>query len=308
MAESFDLDDFDNPPPPPRYLYKYLSVDRIGNVLEGRTVRFTPLMNTNDSFEVRSTFDKLAGPKFRQMLADHLNIKLSDNSTKEMISELLAERGIHHLSPEQVIELAEQHFGGQFEAVLHGLMNGAADEMVPMLNEPKYMDELLEKLGRELLCFSLSERMDSAPMWAHYADNNSGLVVAFDSAHDWFTRRKDGKRTRLQRVAYFDGKVEEPLQDVRSALISKTTDWKYEREWRLYVKEDQVDKIVGDASDPIHLLDFPSEAVNRVILGHKASEETTARVRAVLSVDYPTARIVRVVPNRANHTYDEVGI
>ncbi len=46
MAETFDLDDFDNPPPPPRYLYKYLSAERVGNVLEGGTVRFTPLMNT----------------------------------------------------------------------------------------------------------------------------------------------------------------------------------------------------------------------------------------------------------------------
>ncbi len=33
MAETFDLDDFDNPPPPPRYLYKYLSAERVGNVL-----------------------------------------------------------------------------------------------------------------------------------------------------------------------------------------------------------------------------------------------------------------------------------
>lgn len=54
MAETFDLDDFDNPPSQPRYLYKYLSAERVGNVLEGGTVRFTPLMNTNDTFEVRS--------------------------------------------------------------------------------------------------------------------------------------------------------------------------------------------------------------------------------------------------------------
>ncbi|MFV0513593.1 MAG: hypothetical protein ACK5MY_08200 [Jhaorihella sp.] len=68
MADTFDPDGFDNPPPPPRYLYKYLSAERVGNVLEGGTVRFTPLMNENDIFEVRSTFETLAGPKFIAML------------------------------------------------------------------------------------------------------------------------------------------------------------------------------------------------------------------------------------------------
>ena len=78
MAETFDLDDFDNPPPPPRYLFKNLSAKRVGNVLEGGTVRFTPLMNTNDTFEVRSTFEKLAGPKFIAMLSQRMDTTLSE--------------------------------------------------------------------------------------------------------------------------------------------------------------------------------------------------------------------------------------
>lgn len=77
MAETFDLDDFDNPPPPPRFLYKYLSAERVGNVLEGGTVRFTPLINTNDTFEVRSTFEKLAGPKFILMLSEQMDTTVS---------------------------------------------------------------------------------------------------------------------------------------------------------------------------------------------------------------------------------------
>lgn len=61
-------------------------------------------------------------------------------------------------------------------------------------------------------------------------------------------------------MTYFDGKVEETLADIQAALISKTTTWKCEREWRPYVKEDQIDRTVGDPADPIPLLDFPPDA------------------------------------------------
>lgn len=308
MTESFDLEDFDNASPP-LFLYKYLSAERVGNVLEGGAVRFTPLLNTNDTFEVRSTFDQLAGPKFRQMLGEQMDVTLSDDSVRQMTADLLKKNGLNWLPAETALKMLEAQHGGNFIEVMRTQMQGVVDNMlVPHFNDPKNIEGLLEKLGRELLCFSLSERMDSAPMWAHYADNNSGLVVAFDTTNAWFTRRKDGKNTRLQRVAYFDGKVEEPLQDVRSALISKTTDWEYEREWRLYVKEGQVDKTVGESSDPIHLLNFPPDAVDRVILGPKTSEGVARRIRKALAQRYPDTRLVRAVPNRASHTYDEVAV
>lgn len=307
MAETFDLDDFDNPPPPPRYLYKYLSAERVGNVLEGGTVRFTPLMNTNDTFEVRSTFEKLAGPKFIAMLSEQMDTTVSEANVREMIAEELKKYGLGFLPPDVAIKLVEQQTGQSLLTMLRTQMQSAVDTMlVPTFNDPKNIEGLLEKLGRELLCFSLSERMDVAPMWAHYADNNSGFVVAFDTEHEWFQRRKDGQKTRLQKVTYFDGKVEEPLADVQAALISKTTAWEYEREWRLYVKEDQVDRTVGDPTDPIHLLDFPHDAVDRVILGPKAREETVQRISIALAARYPSARLVRAVPNRSSHTYDEV--
>ena len=199
MAETFDLDDFDNPPPPPRYLYKYLSAERVGNVLAGGTVRFTPLMNTNDTFEVRSTFEKLAGPKFIAMLSEQMDTTVSEANVREMIAEELKKYGLGFLPPDVAIKLVEQQTGQNLLTTLRTQMQSAVDTMlVPTFIDPKNIEGLLEKLGRELLCFSLSERMDVAPMWAHYADNNSGFVVAFDTEHEWFQRRKDGQKTRLQ--------------------------------------------------------------------------------------------------------------
>lgn len=305
--DTFSLDDFDNPPPPPRYLYKYLSAERVGNVLEGGTVRFTPLLDTNDTFEVRSTFDKLAGPKMLSMLAEQMDNTLSEESVRKLTADMLKENGLGWLPPELALQFAEQQYGGNFMGLLRAQMQQAVDTMlVPHFNDPENAKKLLEKLGRDLLCFSLSERMDSPPMWAHYADNNAGFVVAFDTENAWFHQRKSGEKTRLQKVAYFDGKLDEPLENPQAAFISKTTDWAYEREWRLYIKNGEADLTVGNADDPIQLLKFPPEAVDRIILGAKTRPEIADRIRDAVASRYPHAPVMRAVPNRQSHTYDEV--
>lgn len=308
MVDAFELDDFDTPPPP-RYLYKYLSAERVGNVLEGGAVRFTPLLDTNDTFEVRSTFDKLAGPKMLDILSKQMDRTLSEESERKSTANLLKENGLNFVLAELSLQLAEQHYGGNLMRLLQAKMQQAVDTMlIPHFNDPENAKKHLEKLGRDLLCFSLSERMDSSPMWAHYADNNSGFVVAFDTDNTWFRQRKRGEQTRLKKVAYFDGKLEEPLENLQMAFISKTTDWSYEREWRLYVKDGEADFTVGNASDPIQLLKFPADAVDRVILGPKTSNDVTMRIRDVVAAKYPHARLVRAVANRTNHTYDEVDL
>lgn len=304
---SFDLDKFDNSPPPPRYLFKYLSAERVGNVLEGGTVRFTPLLDTNDTFEVRSTFEKLAGPKMLAILAEQMDKILSEDSVRKLVADSLKKNGLGWLSPDMAIKIAERHYDGNLKGLLRLQVRHVVDRMlVPHLNDPENAKKILEELWRDSLCFSLSERMDSPPMWAHYADNNAGFVVAFDTEHAWFRQRKSGKETRLQKVAYFDGKLKEPLENPQAAFISKTTDWAYEREWRLYINNGEADLIVGSAEAPIQLLEFPPEAVDRVILGAKARPEVATRIREAVANRYPHATVTRAVPNRDSLTYNEV--
>ncbi|MFC0340241.1 DUF2971 domain-containing protein [Paracoccus niistensis] len=293
---TFSSGDFDNPPLPPRFLYKYLSAERVGNVLEEGTVRFTPLLNTNDTFEIRSTFDTLAGPKMLAMLSEQMDKTLSEEMVRKLIAGILKEKGLGFLSPELVLQIAEQRYGGCFMGILRAEMQQAVDRMlIPYLNDPVNVKNLLEEMGRDLLCFSLSERMDSPPMWAHYADNNAGFVVAFNTENIWFRQRKNGEKTRLQKVVYFDGKIDEPLDNPQAAFISKTTDWSYEREWRLYIKEGQADLTVGTVENPIHLLKFPPEAIDRVILGPRTLPEVAKHVCDSVAAHYPHAKVTRAI-------------
>lgn len=308
-TRSLDLDKFDDPPPPPRHLFKYLAVARIQNVLEQGTVRFTPLMNTNDSFEVRSTFKKLAGPRFMEMLGEHLDTAVNEMNLEAMIAEQLQKAGSTGISPSLIMQMLEAEHDGQFIQTLRNLTKGLMDtEVLPRLNDPQSAEMILEKFGRESLCFSLSERADSTPMWAHYADNHQGFVVAFDTDHEWFKQRKDGKKNRLQKVTYFDGMVEEPLENVYAAFMSKTTDWAYEREWRLYAKIDQVDATYGTDLDPVHVVNFPADAVQRIIVGSKATQETIQSIKSVLKKKYPHARLTKATPNRSTTSFAEVEV
>lgn len=309
MVKDLASEDFGSSPPPPRRLYKYLSAERVENVLAGSTVRFTPLLNTNDSFEVRSTFHRFAGPRFLSMLAEQMDEMSGEEYVNARLMEVLQEAGRSDVTLEDAKQFLERQYGPQFLKELRAQMQLATDALlVPFLNSPERADELLNKWGRRLLCFSLSERFDSTPMWAHYAATSTGFVVALDTNNDWFHNRKDGKKTRLQKVKYFDGKIEEPLEDVQAAFISKTNDWAYEREWRLYFTKEQVDKTIGHPDDPIHLVSFPTEAVKQVIVGVKATSDTISRIREVMEARYPDAALYQAAPDRATHTYQLVPI
>jgi Protein of unknown function (DUF2971) len=308
MGDNLDIIDLNNVQPP-RYLYKYLSPDRFENVLEGGTVRFTPLMNSNDSFEIRSTFHTLAGPRFIQLLYKQLDAAVAEEKLESMIADVLQKNGFNWIPVSLARYALEVKFGRDFVNVLRSQMQTAVDSfLIPQLNSKANLASLLERFGREFLCFSLSERYDIAPMWAHYADSGKGFVVAFDTENEWFTLRKTGEKSRLQKVTYFDGKVEEPLENVPAALISKTSEWEYEREWRLYIREQQVDVTIATTDDPIYLLSFPAKAVQRIIVGEKASAQLVERIRLTIAEKYPHALLTKVIPNRDTHVFEEMRI
>ncbi|TZG36532.1 hypothetical protein [Agrobacterium sp. B1(2019)] len=68
IPDLFDPEDPKLSEPPPPTLYKYMVAERIDGVLEQGMVRFTHLLDTNDSFEVQKTFRRFAGPKLIKIM------------------------------------------------------------------------------------------------------------------------------------------------------------------------------------------------------------------------------------------------
>lgn len=103
--------------------------------------------------------------------------------------------------------------------------------------------------------FCLSEIFDSSPMWAHYADGGNGIVIEFDTGHDFF------KQFVLAKVKYSNRRP--VVGKDKNTLAVKSLDWSYEKEWRYLTT-------VWSGGDFLHQhqaisYEIPLEAVTSVI-------------------------------------------
>lgn len=280
-------------PTPPPFLFKYVSPDR-DDVLTNARIRFTPPLNTNDIFEVRQTFDLVMGPKMHQYFKE----LSKEVDLDEAFDEALADTPLAGLSADQAKEFISEFVGADSVTLLRGLLGEVIDQMPAYMNAPENIDRLLKRLASNLLLLSLSERFDSSPMWAHYAANSAGFVIAFNTRSEFFRRGHRSELQGLHKVEYFDGRVPEIIDSPYAALVSKQAAWAYEHEWRLYAKAGDVTQVLKGSEEDIHLISFPREAVERVILGVRASHELEHNLRRILD-DYSGVSLMRLKADRS---------
>jgi hypothetical protein len=110
----------------------------------------------------------------------------------------------------------------------------------------------LEKMG----LFCMSKRCDHLLMWAHYAQNHTGLCFVFDAANEFFGRAQEIRYARdYPKVQYLRASKQLITE---ATLLTKAGVWRYEREWRVVEHEK------GPGS-----YRFPPEALVGVILGYQ---------------------------------------
>jgi hypothetical protein len=152
----------DDLPTPPAYLFKYLPRAR-ADVIENLRIRFTPLLATNDIFEIRRTFKKIAGPKFYKLLSEQ-SVSLDPNQTAtEEIMKIsrLDEKSARELA----INLLTQKFGPAYKDSLQKIVRGiATDVVVPTMNRDDTIEQILTNLGGGLVALSLSEDPKNSAM------------------------------------------------------------------------------------------------------------------------------------------------
>jgi hypothetical protein len=125
------------------------------------------------------------------------------------------------------------------------------------LSNPKLLFETLQKQLSNVGIFSMSEKTDDQPMWAHYASEHYGLALGFSAAES--SKLADVRHTLpviysaekptfstgfLNKITIYaapDGmasKQEFSFDDpvFRASITTKPPEWSYEREWR-YVEE-----------------------------------------------------------------------
>lgn len=101
------------------------------------------------------------------------------------------------------------------------------------INQDKYMKNLYEEFLNFTGLYCLTQIPDNILMWSHYANGHNGLVLEFDVTKEYTLfyeaievhYSKEYPHVNLMEIG-------EP-EHFKKALLTKSIDWNYEKEWRI---------------------------------------------------------------------------
>jgi hypothetical protein len=128
------------------------------------------------------------------------------------------------------------------------------------------MDMYKLLLGRAGV-YCLSAKNDNLLMWAHYGDSHRGYCLEFSAEPrgSFFSNAEPVQYQEQYPVVKLF--AADKLVWGKESLLTKSTDWKYEEEWRV------------TSAQPGHL-NFPSENLIAVILGCRISDTNRQQILA----------------------------
>jgi hypothetical protein len=230
-------------------VYKYVREDRV-DVLESGMIRFSQPAVFNDPFELRPAMNRV-------------------------LSEQATERGFEHLAQEEPD--MQRHRG----PILNDVKQRSSREAAAM------QEYLPRRLNENFGILSLTKRPDSLLMWAHYANGHQGFVIEFDERHPWFRQGHEGFAHvgRLRKVRYSKRRPYASMDELDEIdiLLTKSVQWKYERERRLVVALQKCTQRLPGSPFDICLFALPPICVAGITLGCGASSATEDRIRQILS-------------------------
>lgn len=274
---------------PPGKLYKYLASAR-SDVLKNLQIRFTQPSALNDPFEFNLLFNEAIST---QQLREHYEKADKKELILDAISKLPADqKALLSLFPqEQLFEV--------FEQLTSNLMNSDEinifhqNHVAP--ETPKLKEVISTGLNQTIGILSLSATPLSPPMWANYAENSTGFVLEFDTAHVFFNSRRSEKDEfyHLRQVTYEDRQPSATLMEMQfDTFVLKSKSWEYEREWRMLLPLATASKkFTTAAGDDVSLFDFPANSISKVIIGLHTKEETISELVEILSTSEEYAHI-----------------
>ncbi|MHC4555755.1 MAG: DUF2971 domain-containing protein [Planctomycetota bacterium] len=199
-------------------------------------------------------------------------------------------------------------------------MRGKIEQAKPQINEffRNYMgmkgvqfrkivvDSIIGSLNKSIGILCLSEVPDNILMWSHYSSNHTGLVFEFDDAHVFFDQRKHENELRgfVRKVRYSRDRPKLTVfnlslsdEENRRSWIDdffwvKSSDWEYEKEWRMIQTFRDWKGIIRDAVQPIYLYPIPIDCIKAIIVGCRTEMEELELLKDLLKSDSKYSHIV----------------
>lgn len=129
-------------------------------------------------------------------------------------------------------------------------------------------------INRSCWMYCLSDTNNCPLMWAHYADNHKGICLGFFASDNEFS----GARRVNYELTYPDFALWDESQETQDRMIlTKSDDWKYEKEYRLihFKKPEEKNYDIG-------YWKLPSAVLSSIHLGCQMSDETIKMIVAAV--------------------------
>lgn len=230
-------------------LYKYCTTDGFDILLRSR-LKIATIEAVNDPFEVVFGVD-------RSGAMEVLKKEIEENPEEigQLCGTTCNENTKHEIAEKRIKE---------YEEAIRKLRNSWND-----------------KLG--FICLSGSPFV--IQMWAHYADNHTGIVVGLDEA------KLGTANFDLVNVSYSDDMIllkgsfhqdrfdEEFELEFPNVLSTKQRNWEYEQEKRVYVGLDEKD------ADGNYYINIPPSAIREIYLGLRSHETAEIIAKSIKQRD-----------------------
>jgi DUF2971 family protein len=273
-----------------QYFYKYVSAETAKKILATCKLRWSSPVLFNDPFDVT------------QELRLNFGAEELTAAVVEEIADLIVRGDPIHETVLPELKALFALFDGASASERSQLAERFRTNPPATTSQEAALDELRKRwseivLDLRVLC--MSEAPDVTSMWQHYADEYRGVVLQFEASDEldsvWLIARP---------VAYQDAPP--PIADARTwarcmlrrgALTymdlfteyqyTKTTDWVYEREWRV------VAFALPGESGKVSYWPFRPRELTGVYLGPNCSEEDQASIMALLKKGLEHVQVCR---------------
>ncbi len=252
-------------------LFKYFPPART-DVLNSGKICFSSALNLNDPFELKPPMQLF---ETEGELADALLTKL----------EIELEANPPEIPPEHEGRFTQEQYLELMKEGIRRKLPDLMNRLAPGIQEgySRFYSVAEERMG--ILC--LTESPDDLLMWAHYAAAHTGFVIEFDPKHAFFNQRRSAhdEIRHLRRVVYSPERPMLTLMTAKdlSALLTKSSHWEYEKEWRMMVDLDDASEVKTIGESRYHLFDFPRASIKSVILGCRTAEAIKLEIRQIMS-------------------------
>lgn len=220
----------------PASLYKYRAVNDYSlSNLRNASLHLTCARNFNDPYDSAMVFDPFFGTTPVEQLIEGVLVDADDDRRAILASEYpLLELLRHQNSLTDAARQLSEEGLAQLAEVLEARHAKFAAHTISSMNS---------RIQESYKICSVSERLDSLPLWAHYANNHTGFAMEYDFRSLPPNNLLGLSLWPVRYSGLFD--ASEILRGIAPrrksfnnlyaliAALHKSPDWAYEEEWRL---------------------------------------------------------------------------